>query len=375
MKELKALTGLRAVAALWVLFFHSSFKELPHMPAVAGSIIGAGYAAVSLFFVLSGFILTYNYLPRDPTHAFTKPDRYVVARFARIYPVYIFAFILGAIMEGPLLVPTNDPLPPFWLNVLTFLGLQNWTLAEHFINYPSWSISCELFFYVTLPMLLFAFSSLKRNKLPVLLLLAGIVATAVGAAGAYCKLHYPELTTLTTAFRIFPVLRWPEFVTGVLLGFVYRRSQVPRFVESKGELVAILGAILAVVVIVAFEKHVIFLHSGGLTIPFAIAILGLAEANGILYRLLSNKWAILLGEASYTLYIIQFPVKDMMANFWIIQNGDASKPNWYRALTFFVTIASSVVVHKILEVPARRAIMRYAQAHSARVRAESAERL
>jgi peptidoglycan/LPS O-acetylase OafA/YrhL len=65
MKELKALTGLRGVAALWVLFFHSSFRGLPHMPGFVGSLIGSGYAAVSLFFVLSGFILTYNYLPRE----------------------------------------------------------------------------------------------------------------------------------------------------------------------------------------------------------------------------------------------------------------------------------------------------------------------
>src|SRR5258705_7828485 len=135
MKELKALTGLRAVAALWVLIFHSNFRNLPHMPGFVGSIIGSGYAAVSLFFVLSGFILTYNSLPRDRSQQpFKTPDRYIVARFARIYPAYIFAFVMGALVEGPWLLPTNDPLPPIWLNVLTFFGLQNWTLAEHWIN-------------------------------------------------------------------------------------------------------------------------------------------------------------------------------------------------------------------------------------------------
>ncbi len=118
MRELKALTGLRAIAAIWVLFFHSSFSDLSFVPSFVSSLMSAGFAAVSLFFVLSGFILTYNYFPlEDGSQSRTKPGRYFVARFARIYPVYVLAFVLGAIAQGQLLNPANDPLPPWWLNV------------------------------------------------------------------------------------------------------------------------------------------------------------------------------------------------------------------------------------------------------------------
>ena len=82
MRELKALTGLRAIAAIWVLFFHSSFSDLSFVPSFVSSLMSAGFAAVSLFFVLSGFILTYNYFPlEDGSQSRTKPGRYFVAAF------------------------------------------------------------------------------------------------------------------------------------------------------------------------------------------------------------------------------------------------------------------------------------------------------
>ena len=130
-RELRSLTGVRAFAALWVLCFHSGISGLPHVPSPLAALINVGYSAVSLFFVLSGFILTYNYLPRggSPTsrQAF---GTYAVARGARIYPVYLLAMALAAIVEGPLLSGNGRPLPPFQMNLLTALWLQAWAVGS-----------------------------------------------------------------------------------------------------------------------------------------------------------------------------------------------------------------------------------------------------
>ncbi len=362
MKELKALTGLRAVAAIWVLFFHSSFGSLPFIPGVVASILTAGFAAVSLFFVLSGFILTYNYFPMEPSpQPHKRSGRYAIARFARIAPVYFLGFVLGAITEGQLLDPANNPLPPLWLNVLTFFGLQNWTFAHDWINYPSWSVSCEIFFYATLPFLLHALNRMKPNAAPILLLLSGIAATTVGVLGAYTA-HgsNPEF-----AVRYLPLLRWPEFVTGVFLGYIYKLGRTPKFIESHGDVVAIFGTLFAAAVIVVFREPAIFLHSGGLTIPFAIVIVGLAEARGPIYRLLANPIALALGEASYSLYVLQFPAKYLAGEMWTHFAGEAAKPNWFRGVTFFGIIVFSVLVNKLFENPARRAILKLARSRSA----------
>ena len=106
MRELKALTGLRAIAAIWVLFFHSSFSDLSFVPSFASSLMSAGFAAVSLFFVLSGFILTYNYFPlEEGSQSRTKPRRYFVARFRPNLPRLRISVCSGCHCAGAIAQP------------------------------------------------------------------------------------------------------------------------------------------------------------------------------------------------------------------------------------------------------------------------------
>src|SRR3954451_12303223 len=88
--RLSALTGLRFVAAAHVVGYHYLRQAFSTAPAALQNVLAGGDAAVSLFFVLSGFILTYTYVeqaPRLGARAFWG------ARFARIYPVYLLAFL------------------------------------------------------------------------------------------------------------------------------------------------------------------------------------------------------------------------------------------------------------------------------------------
>jgi peptidoglycan/LPS O-acetylase OafA/YrhL len=202
----------------------------------------------------------------------------------------------------------------------------------------------------------------------ILLLAAAILATSVGAVGGYYASHR---STFEFAVRYLPLFRWPEFLTGVLLGYVYKLSRTPKWIESHGDLFAAAGIILAAAVIVVVRGQSLFLHSGGLTIPFAIVILGLAEANGPIYRILSSRVAILLGEASYSLYILQMPVKFFAGDMWTVFAGDIPKPNWFRGLTFFAIIGFAVLINKLFENPARRAILKFARSGPARAGAAS----
>ena len=241
---------------------------------------------------------------------------------------------------------------------ITFFGLQNWTTARDWINFPSWSVSCELFFYFSLPFLLYLLRRMDPKTVKLLLPAAAIVATLVGVIGAtYVAPH----SAFEFTVRYLPLLRWPEFLTGVFLGYVYKRSRVPKYVEAHGDLLALAGGLLAAATILVFRKQPLFLHSGGLTIPYAIVIIGLAEATGPIYRLLSNPVAIMLGEASYSIYILQIPFKYLMADFWAMYAGDAARPVWFRAITFFGVIGFAVFVNKAFENPARKAILKLVQ--------------
>src|ERR1700722_13625137 len=89
MPPIRSLTGARFIAALLVVCFHF----VPHAPTWMNSIIRNGYLGVPFFFVLSGFILTYNYASDSQRQIGARS--FWVARFARIYPIYLVSLVLS----------------------------------------------------------------------------------------------------------------------------------------------------------------------------------------------------------------------------------------------------------------------------------------
>src|SRR5437879_9174903 len=100
---LRALTGLRFFAALHVVGLHLlADGHLEGLPVFVREVLVRGYMAVGLFFVLSGFILTYTYLGNGMgTLGPSGTRRFWVARFARIYPVYLLGLALTLVFYFP----------------------------------------------------------------------------------------------------------------------------------------------------------------------------------------------------------------------------------------------------------------------------------
>src|SRR5579863_3664865 len=88
---LKALTGLRCFAALNIVFFHFSN---PKWFGFLAPVVNAGYASVSYFILLSGFVMAYNYSARARVGQLNKV-RFWEARFTRLYPIYLLSLILS----------------------------------------------------------------------------------------------------------------------------------------------------------------------------------------------------------------------------------------------------------------------------------------
>ena len=159
--EIYPLTGLRFVAAFYVFLFHIHIRwPLTHQPFVR-NILDEGAIGMSLFFVLSGFVLAYRYADgRTPLRD------YLINRFARIYPVYVVAAVVTLPWIGVGL-DTGSP-GELWASLARFAALifanvfliQAWFLQ--FFSYwndgASWSIAVEAFFYVILPVVLPAFA-------------------------------------------------------------------------------------------------------------------------------------------------------------------------------------------------------------------------
>lgn len=146
---LPALTGLRFVAAAAVVIYHSdTFTAL--LPHAVDRVSRAGFAAVGLFYVLSGFLLSVRWSARFA--AGTADTRgFLRARFARIAPLHLlgvaWSFVLFRVSDGSagvLALPVAAAL----------LGLHAWVPTFVFqTNVPSWSVSNEVFFYASFPIL------------------------------------------------------------------------------------------------------------------------------------------------------------------------------------------------------------------------------
>ncbi len=303
--RLPALTGLRAFAACNIVFFHFSN---PHWFGPFAPIIDNGYTAVSFFLLLSGFVLAYNYTERARAGQLTR-WKFWVARFSRLYPIYLVALALSyQMLRDEYHVRTNAE----FLHgvILTPLLLQGWVpnLAT-FWNTPAWTMSTEAFFYVIFP---FAAMLPKPRGWAGLLALLALLWLA-GMTLPMLYIHYhpdgdPHPGRYTDGFwiralKFSPPPHLPSFLFGMVLADVHAR--VPRVGWHRLLLGAIgVGGTYAVLYHGAQISYVL-MHDGLLMPLFGCAILGLAGQN-VLARFFGFAGFVAFGQTSYCLYILHF---------------------------------------------------------------------
>jgi peptidoglycan/LPS O-acetylase OafA/YrhL len=213
--ELPALTGIRFYAALFVYVSH--IVQIPGMERLGGSYLffNLGVVGVSFFFVLSGFILTYNYADsfRDGVRG-VNYKRFVWDRLTKIYPVYILTMLMALPIQ--IFSPT---MPLDWRAVpVHTLMLQCWwpfskPTFYNVLNIPSWSISCEWFFYLLAPTAMFLTLGRTRRW-------AFLVVAAIGYALGLWLLLRHGTTDFTRLLLVswFAPSRFLEFLVGVFVG-------------------------------------------------------------------------------------------------------------------------------------------------------------
>lgn len=348
--ELRALTGLRFLAALPVVLFH--VLPRPAMPAWAGSLADLGYVSVGLFFILSGFVLAYAYSGREGE--VDKPTFYR-NRFARIYPVYALAMLIAL----PAFAQTYEwlelPRSEFGIDViLRFLLVHAWHPGTmKYYNVPSWSLSVEAFFYLVFPFLLPSVYKIRPPE--VVRSLVAVLALAAFAPAIF-EWAYPGTSPATENYRVLlikfhPLVRLPEFLAGMLLGRLFVGRTEPLTGARADLLVAL--SVGAIALAIALGMPYVLLHTGGLAIAFAVLVWALASGQGKAAAFLASKPLVVLGEASFALYILHVPL------FRILEPAAAARGIQIGTVGFAIgmvltLIAISLVVYRIFEVPMRK---------------------
>lgn len=371
-----ALTSLRFFAALSIVVLH--FRDLlaPLPPYLLKIIIGGGYA-VTFFFILSGFILTYNYHQWFSTGASSYDCvRFLRLRFARLAPLYVVGLLLDTpwhIVERVRVGELANSALVFWASwLLNLFGLQAWVPGTPYAmlwNTPSWSISDEFFFYATFPFvsLWIARHFRQTRSLLVAFVFVIVASTAIYAAvyyWLYVVLRVGELTGyIATSYT--PLLRLPEFFVGCLIGryFIETRNKTAypgRFMFANTTSRSLVLVICIVFVVARFlippltSNLGLWLFDRAINysyyiLPFSLIILSTAKGRTILTPLLEHKWLIILGEASYGLYIVHWS----FYNFLTLHIIPSLNSRAIYFLFLLATIPFSVLCYFSIEVPLR----------------------
>lgn len=332
--RLHGLTGMRFFAAAWVFAYHFLVLTVAGAPWWVARAQNAGHAAVSLFFVLSGFVLAYNYA--EPLAAGrVSRARFFRLRLARVWPLYA----LVALAEIPLALRSGVPAARIGAATAADLaGLQAWIPSISFVgNTPGWSVSVELFFYAAFPWLAW----LASRRAPRVLAASFVVALVAAASPALV----PATSGAATFLKCGPPLRLAEFVAGIALGGAFLRRRRPLPPAAANALAAVAVAAIAALVLASGHVPRYFLHALLLP-PFALLLW--AVASGAL-AWLGGRTLTLLGEASYGLYLLQIPLFQALAG----------KYEWHlpAMLAFFTfLVATSIATHFLVEKPAQRAL-------------------
>jgi peptidoglycan/LPS O-acetylase OafA/YrhL len=347
---LKALTTVRFFAAFHVALFHL-VRPFSLWGPIA-PVISAGYAGVSFFFILSGFILTYSHATEWELGK-GSAKRFWIARFARIYPVY-FLSMLFAGYAG--LNYFRQP-----IHILAYIAdllmVQSWSIRMvNFFHVTAWTLSVEMFFYLVFPFLFLRL--LPRTRAKGYLAVFGFWLLAM-LPPLLCVIFDPEGSwteggrQTAWVFRVhrLPIVALPEFLAGVSLGWIFLRfPPAPRIAQY----FAPVGTVAYITILFLSPHLPNVMISNGIFIPlYALIILGLSENNWF-SRALSASWLVLLGEASFALYLFHF-----MFNDWTMQRFGASEGVASATWKLAILIPVSIGLHIYVERPARRAILRW----------------
>ena len=355
--SLPPLTGLRILAALAVYASHIGAPSGSPRPLT--TFFASGYMGVTVFFVLSGFVLAINYFERLRRPSLRRTYDYVVARFARIYPLYLLVIFYFVVRGHALGVDVGG----WWRDAL---AIQAWDpdLAHAYsLDPPAWSISVEIFLYACFPLLVPAMAGLKRPR--AILLTAAAVALGMLAIATYFALSGRGALPIQdpgSAHRWLyrtPLTRLGDFALGILAARLYVTTHGDPLVRRIASPLLV-GSLVVGLALMAWPA--IYLTSwswdSAYALPAAVLIFALATApTSLMARGLSLPAVVLLGEASYAFYLIHAPgVGVLGGSSWATSMSLTAAA--LQAMTLAILLALAVGLHVTFEGPARTYIRR-----------------
>ena len=353
--QLDQITFTRFIAALTVVFFHYGQSVFPANIPFLFENVTAGPIAVGYFYVLSGFIMAIAYYQVDKNLRgdFNK-SKYWIARFARIYPVYLLALLIIAAAKFKTLGQDWETLP------LHLLLLQSWIPGYPItLNTPGWSLSVEAFFYLCFPFLLAWVYKSGIKSLTIFAVSLWLITQIILLTQLNSEAYAPK-SLLHDFIYYNPLMHLNQFVLGLVCGVYLKSSKTDNNNENETGL-WLLFSFIVMFLLIWGRPHLetlfgirLALTNGLLAPAFLSIIVFLANHKGLLTKLFTFPFLILLGEASYSLYILQKPIHGMYDKVIVPRIHLSETLHFY--IFVILLIAISIASYKYLETPMRKII-------------------
>lgn len=356
--HVRPLTTLRFLAALWVLLHHAMPRGVPG--SFTDALGATGWLGVSLFFVLSGFLLTVRYAP-DGVFGGTR-SAFWRERVARLLPTYLLSLLFAGLLfarDARVEQLSGGRIAATVATVLT--GQQAWrpeTACEW--NCPAWSLSVEFWFYLVFPFTVGALGVWMmrgaRGARGLAVLLLSLAASAI---------VFPGLERLgggwtVPIYSLSPLARWPEFVAGIglagLIGGWSPATARPGLGLIAGGLVWLAATVAARAALEAAGLHLLPVSLPG----FVLVIAGSWALRAQAVPLVSAAPLVMLGEASYALYLFHAPLHSYLLAVTNRLVGRGYEESWTLFGAYLATaLALAVALHLRFEVPWRGRMRRW----------------
>ena len=345
--KIDQITFTRFIAALSIVIYHYGMNVFPFNSSFISFLFEQANIGVSYFFLLSGFVMIIAYGRK----ASIKTSNYLKNRFARIYPVYLFAIILECSYQ--LLASTSFDTSGLLLNGLF---LQAWIPGKALsFNSPGWSLSVEFFFYAIFPLIFnFVYSKINYKKIIIPFLLIWIISQVFFHIAISSDFYNGSPSVSHDILFYFPLMHLNEFLIGNIAGLFYI-NQLKGKQDNFNWYVILL--IIAFIVILKYNSFLNF-HNGLLSVIFIPLIFLISLNTGIISKVLKKKTFVFLGEISYGIYILQMPIfslsRGVLRQFLHIYN---------ESLIFYISLIILLIVSSLsyifIEVPLRHKIRNF----------------
>jgi peptidoglycan/LPS O-acetylase OafA/YrhL len=330
--HLPALNGIRFIAVFLVIFYHAGFESVP-----------SGHG-VMLFFVLSGFLITWLLLKENETYGTISLKRFYKRRILRIFPAfYVYSFVAVALLIiGDKIVPWMHAIASFFYvsNYYYALNQNSDNLFSH-----TWSLSVEEQFYLCFPFLFLAFcSNLKRLTSVIYLIIALtwiwriVLVFGFDVSGGYIYCAFDT--------------RLDHLLDGCLLAIILREEKLKKFwqIMLKSTLMPFLTIGVLAISIYFSQANVTYKSTVGFTIePILLAVLitqAITFSSHRFWKWLDFAPIKFLGALSYSLYLWQQLTTS------IIHSNFPNSPLIIKVLLIIiVTILVATVSYYFVETP------------------------